>query len=80
MIAQEDDPELLEWLAKASQEGGGFISAIARAGLVADWENYPVLRPVLVAMRDKYRQYEPTDAVKQEIRNRTGSGQKLAAT
>lgn len=68
MIAQEDDPELLEWLAKAAQEGGGFISAIARAGLVADFENYPQIRPLLISMRAKYPKYEPSDAVKQEIR------------
>lgn len=67
MIAQEDDPELLEWLSKANQDGGGFISSLARAGLVADFENYPILRPVLVAMRAKYTQYEPSEAVKREI-------------
>jgi hypothetical protein len=32
LIAQTDDPELLEWLAKASHDGGGFISSVARAG------------------------------------------------
>jgi hypothetical protein len=68
MIAQEDDPEMLEWLAKANQDGGGFVSAIARAGLVADFENYPLLRPLLLKLREKYRQYEPTDTVKQEMR------------
>lgn len=70
MIAQEDDPKLLGWLSNANQYGGGFVSSLARAGLVADFENYPILRPVLVAMRAKYTEYEPSDAVKQEIRNR----------
>ena len=70
MIAQEDDPELLEWLAKANQEGGGFVSAIARAALVADFENYPLIRPVVIALRVKYPRYEPSAAVKQEIRER----------
>lgn len=70
VIAQNDDPELLEWLAKASQEGGGFISSIARAGLVADEENYPAIRPFLLLMRARYPKYEPSDAVKQEIRDR----------
>lgn len=68
LIAQNDDPELLEWLAKASQEGGGFISALARAALVADEENYPILRPVLLKMRKKYSRYEPSEDVKQELR------------
>jgi hypothetical protein len=70
LIAQNDDPELLEWLANADHNGGGFVSSVARAGLVADFENYPLLRPVLLALRKKYPEYEPSDAVKQEIRER----------
>jgi hypothetical protein len=70
LIAQNDDPELLEWLANADHTGGGFISSLARAGLVADFENYPLIRPVLMVMRAKYPEYEPTEAVKAEIRNR----------
>lgn len=70
MIAQEDDPELLEWLAKANQDGGGFVSSIARAGLVADDENYPLIRSLLLMMRAKYTRYEPSDDVKREIRDR----------
>jgi hypothetical protein len=70
LIAQNDDPELLEWLANADHNGGGFVSSVARAGLVADFENYSLLRPVLLALRKKYPAYEPSDAVKQEIRER----------
>lgn len=70
LIAQTDDPELLEWLAKANQDGGGFVKAIARAGLVADCENYPLIRSLLLVMRAKYPAYEPSDAVKEEIRGR----------
>lgn len=70
MIAQTDDPELFEWLAKANQSGGGFISALARAALIADDMNYPIIRPVILAMRSKYPAYEPTDAVKREIAER----------
>lgn len=70
LIAKNDDPELLEWLAKASQDGGGFIQSIANAGLRADHENYPLIRPLLLLMRAKYTEYEPSDAVKQEIRER----------
>lgn len=73
MIAQEDDPELLEWLANANHLGGGFISSLARAALVADFENYPILRPVVLQMRAKYPAYEPSDLVKQEIRDRVKS-------
>jgi hypothetical protein len=70
LIAQNDDGELLEWLCNADQTGGGFIGALARAALVADWENYPLLRPVLVEMRKKYPKYEATDEVKAEIKAR----------
>ena len=70
LIAQNDDPELLEWLANAKQKGGGFVSSLAHAGLVADAENYPVIRILLLVMRRKYPEYEPSDLVKQEIRER----------
>jgi hypothetical protein len=56
LIAQTD-AELLEWILDASRNAGGFLSALAEAALRADWENYPVLRPVLVAMKAKYPQY-----------------------
>ena len=70
MIAQEDDPVLLEWLANAKLRGGHFISSLSSAALHADQENYPVLRPVLLTMRKKYPKYEPSESVKQEIRER----------
>jgi hypothetical protein len=67
MIAQLDDPELLEWLAAADRDGGGFISSIARAALVADDYNYPLIRPLIIALRAKYPKYEPSAEVKAEI-------------
>lgn len=70
LIATNDDPELLEWLAAADRDGGGFVKAIAHAGLQADCENYPLIRTLLLVMRRKYPAYEPSDAVKQEIRER----------
>jgi hypothetical protein len=70
LIAQNDDPELLEWLANAQQRGGGFVSSLAKAGLVADPENYPLIRPLILHMRAKYTEYEPSKAVKQELRDR----------
>jgi hypothetical protein len=72
MIAQEDDPEILEWLANAHRRGGGFIHSLAHAALQADSENYPILRPALLVLREKYPAYEPSEAVKQEIRERIG--------
>ena len=73
MIAQDDDPEMLEWLANAQQRGGHFISSMAKAGLHADFKNYALIRPLLTVLRAKYPAYEPTDAVKREIRERTHS-------
>lgn len=73
LIAQNDDPELLEWLAKADRFGGGFVSSIARAALVADDSNYPLIRPLILQLRVKYPKYEPSDQVKQEIRDRKQS-------
>jgi len=70
LIAQNDDPELLEWLAKADREGGGFVSSVARAALVADHDNYPLVRPLILQLRAKYPKYEPSEEVKREIRER----------
>jgi hypothetical protein len=70
LIAQNDDPELLEWLANAHLRGGGFVSNVAHAGLVADCENYPLIRPLLLSLRAKYTAYEPSDDVKREIAER----------
>jgi hypothetical protein len=70
LIAVNDDPELLEWLGNAVDKGGKFVSSMARAGLVADHENYPLIRLVLMALRQKYPAYEPSEAVKEEIRDR----------
>lgn len=68
LIAQNDDPEILEWLTNAHQRGGGFVSSLASAALRADDENYPIIRPLILQFRAKYPEYEPSDAVKQEIR------------
>lgn len=70
LIAQNDDPELLEWLGTADSFGGTFVRSVARAALVADPENYTLIRPLVLELRRKYTKYEPTEAVKQEIRER----------
>ena len=58
MRAIDDDPELLEWLDNASRKAASFLSSLAFAALYADFENYPILRPVIVEMREKYPQYD----------------------
>lgn len=70
MAAQNDDPELLEWLTNAMQSGGSFVSNVAHAGLVADDDNWALIRPLLVTLRAKYSRYEPSNEVKREIRER----------
>lgn len=70
MIAQDDDPSMLGWLVNAETRGGHFISSLAKAALYADWENYPLLRPLLVVMREKYREYEPSEVAKQKIEHK----------
>jgi hypothetical protein len=70
LFANNDDPELLEWLNNAFRRGGGFVSHFAAACLNADCDNYALIRPVLLKMRARYSAYEPSEAVKQEIRER----------
>jgi hypothetical protein len=70
LIAQNDDGELLEWLANAHQRGGHFISNLAHAALVADHENYALIRPLVLELRKRYPAYEPSDLVKREIAER----------
>ena len=79
LIAQSDDSELLEWLCNAKLRGGHFISSFADAALVADWENYPRLRPMLQELRAKYPDYEPSDAVKAELKSSGAHSPPVAA-
>lgn len=58
LIAQIDDEALFQWLRGAQLHGGGFITAVATAALLADTENYPLLRPFLLTMRAKYPKYD----------------------
>lgn len=54
------DPELLEWLSNASQSreaSHSFVATIAEAGLRADHSNYPLIRPALLRLREKYPVY-----------------------
>ena len=56
-----DDPELFAWLVAAHEHAGDFLRTLAEAGLRADAENYPLLRPVLLAMKAKYPKYAKTE-------------------
>ncbi len=54
--AQQDD-ELVDWLVNASQKAGDFVKQLAEAGLRADHDNYPILRPALLQLKAKYPKY-----------------------
>ena len=63
LIAAEDE-ELQDWLYGVMSgrpvPAGDFLKAIVDAATRADWQNYPLLRPVLLQLRDKYPQYSFT--------------------
>lgn len=65
MTAQEDD-ELFNWLVNASAQAGDFLRSVADAGLRADAFNYPLLRPFLLLMAQKYPQYKQGRIFKNE--------------
>lgn len=60
MIAHTD-PVVLPWLLgivhHQPYKPGDFLISLADAALRADHENYPILRPALVHLKEKYPQY-----------------------
>jgi len=72
MIANVDH-ELLDWLVSADQWGGSFVQTVARAGLCADHENYPILRPALLVFKQKYPKYGTGDFAPQSHQTATVS-------
>jgi hypothetical protein len=67
MIAQEDHPHILEWLSDVSYRGGSFVRLLAAAALVADSENYPLLRPIVWTMFKKYPDYQPGQIAQRDV-------------
>lgn len=57
-----DDPELHVWLLTIVNEkqAGDFLKLLAMAGLRADHENYPLLRPALLKISKRYPKYGKT--------------------
>jgi hypothetical protein len=56
-ICDENRRSLHDWLLNAANFAGDFLKSIAWAGLRADGDNYPVLRPALLFMKSKYPEY-----------------------
>jgi hypothetical protein len=57
LVVANRDPDLFTWLSNASAHAGDFLKNIAEAGLRADPQNYPILRPTLLALKAKYPKY-----------------------
>jgi len=63
-VLLQDDIELIDWVLGITSErsgAGDFLRAIAEAATRADWENYPILRPVLLELQKKYPYYSEAD-------------------
>jgi hypothetical protein len=55
---REDDPALYDWVKEAAEQAvmrgqGRFIRAMCQAALLADYQNYMILRPALLQLRAK---------------------------
>jgi len=61
LVAQQDDEETYRWLLGVNNgqpsQPGGFLKAIAEAALRADPHNYPMLRPTIAKLKQKYPVY-----------------------
>jgi len=77
--ADEEHPDVFDWLANAHARGGGFISHCAGACLQADAENYQFLRVVVPIMVRKYPQYLSPEAVARDIAREVADDESLAA-
>lgn len=55
-----NDPMLLNWLFNAANFAGDFLKDISNGALRADWNNYPLLRPFLLYLKEKYPLYDQT--------------------
>lgn len=64
MILQQDiESGLMDWIFNIKiKRAGSFLRAIAEAAYRADAENYPILRPALMALMAKYPEYQNMDA------------------
>ena len=61
MLSANTDPELRQWLRRASESGNtpSFVRRVAEAALVASMPDYVLLRPVLVELKRRYHVPEP---------------------
>lgn len=62
MVAQQDEEEIQRWIYGvengAPMPAGDFLRTIVAAALRADYENYPLMRPLIVALKQKFPKYK----------------------
>jgi hypothetical protein len=58
---REDEEEVQRWLYGIAQgepaPAGGFLKAFVQAALMADSNNYPILRPAIVQLKTRFPKY-----------------------
>lgn len=61
LVAQQDKEEVFRWLLGVQHNQptrpGDFLKAIGEAALRADAKNYPLLRPAILKLKEKYPKY-----------------------
>lgn len=65
LIAEQDEEDIQRWIwgveNEAPQPSGDFLKKIVAAALHADPENYPLLRPAIIALKKKFPKYRLDD-------------------
>lgn len=58
LMSVQNDPELVDWVLNLDRmRAGGFLLAIGLAAQRADAQNYPLMRPLLLRLKEKYPEY-----------------------
>lgn len=55
-VAQQDE-ELLPWIFNAKERAGDFLKSLCEAALRADADNYGIIRPALLHMKNRFPKY-----------------------
>lgn len=62
LVAQQDEEEIQRWIYGvengAPMPAGDFLRTIVAAALRADYENYPLMRPLIIALKQKFPKYK----------------------
>lgn len=65
LIAEQDEEDIQRWIwgveNEAPQPSGDFLKKVVAAALHADRENYPLLRPAIIALKNKFPKYRLDD-------------------